>query len=330
MTSTGYWLRLATPFATIVAAVAAIASFLDDPELLAVVAGVALAATMLASAIQARRVTTLVQEVGAFADLVSAGEYGARVAPPGIPEIDALADSVNAMAARLAREGHARASFIGKVSHELRTPLTVIKGYVYTLRRGEDDAEKAAKLDVINGECERLAYLVEDLLELSRAQAGELRITADTFPLRDCVEEVAERLQGMAAQRSVSIALDWRGNGSLVMGDENRMRQVFANLLTNGIKYAPPGTEVRVDGDTTGDHLAVSVSDAGRGIAPEALPRIFDEFYQAPDGSLPGAGLGLAVVRELVEAHGGDLQVESEVGNGTRFTVLLPAWEQTT
>jgi signal transduction histidine kinase len=233
MTSTGYWLRLATPFATIVAAVAAIASFLNDPELLAVVAGVALAATMAASAIQARRVTTLVQEVGAFADLVAAGEYGARVAPPGIPEIDALADSVNAMAARLAREGHARASFIGKVSHELRTPLTVIKGYVYTLRRGEDDAEKAAKLDVINGECERLAYLVEDLLELSRAQAGELRITADTFPLRDCVEEVAERLQGMAAQRSVSIALDWRGNGSLVMGDENRMRQVFANLLTN-------------------------------------------------------------------------------------------------
>jgi signal transduction histidine kinase len=328
MTSTGYWLRLAAPFVTIVLAVAGMAALRNDPAILGAVAGVALVATMVASAIQARRVTALVQEVGAFADLVAAGEYGARVKPAGIPEIDALAESVNGMAARLAREGHARASFIGKVSHELRTPLTVIKGYVYTLRRGEDDAEKAAKLDVINGECERLAYLVEDLLELSRAQAGELRITADTFPLRDCVEEVAERLQGIASQRGVSIALGWRGNGSLVMGDENRMRQVFANLLTNGIKYAPPGTEVRVNGDTTGDHLAVSVSDSGRGIAPDAIPRIFDEFYQAPDRSLPGAGLGLAVVRELVEAHGGDLCVESEVGNGTRFTVLLPAWEE--
>jgi signal transduction histidine kinase len=161
---------------------------------------------------------------------------------------------------------------------------------------------------------------------LSRAQAGELRVSAETFPLRDCVEEVAKRLRGVAEQRHVSIDLAWKGNGSLVMGDENRMRQIFANLLTNGIKYAPPGTSVRIEGDSTGHELRVSVSDGGRGIPPEALPRIFDEFYQ-PDGAEPGAGLGLAVVRELTEAHGGHLEVESSVGEGTRFTVGLPAWE---
>jgi signal transduction histidine kinase len=104
------------------------------------------------------------------------------------------------------------------------------------------------------------------------------------------------------------------------------MRQIFANLLTNGIKYAPPGTSVRIEGDSTGHELRVSVSDGGRGISPDALPRIFDEFYQ-PDGAEPGAGLGLAVVRELTEAHGGHLEVESSVGEGTRFTVGLPAWE---
>jgi signal transduction histidine kinase len=327
MTSTSYWLRLATPFAAIVATVVAVASLRNDPEGLVVVAGVALAATMVTSAVQARRVVALVHDVGTFADLLAAGEYDARVSPAGIPEIDALAHSVNGMADRLAREGHARASFIGKVSHELRTPLTVIKGYVYTLQRAEDDPSKAAKLDVINGECERLAYLVEDLLELSRAQAGELRISADTFPLRECVEEVVERLRGIAAERRVSVDVAWNGNGTLIMGDENRVRQVFANLLTNGIKYAPPGTAVRVEAETEGDTVAVSVCDAGRGIAPDALPHVFDEFYQAPDRSLPGAGLGLAVARELVEAHGGRLRVTSQVGEGTRFTVVLPAWE---
>jgi two-component system, OmpR family, sensor histidine kinase BaeS len=322
----GYWLRLATPFALIVAGVVAGAAQRNDPPMLFALAATAFAATVITSAVQARRVVALLDEIGSFAERVSAGEYGARVSARGPAEIDALAASVNSMAARLAREGHARASFIGKVSHELRTPLTVIKGYVYTLRRAEDDPVKAGRLDVINGECERLAYLVEDLLELSRAQAGELRVSAETFPLRDCVEEVAERLRGVAEQRHVSIDLAWTGNGSLVMGDENRMRQIFANLLTNGIKYAPPGTSVKIDGDSTGHELRVSVSDGGRGIPPDALPRIFDEFYQ-PDGAEPGAGLGLAVVRELTEAHGGHLEVESSVGEGTRFTVGLPAWE---
>src|SRR5947208_8556579 len=226
MTSTSYWIRLATPFAAIVAASATPATTTSPSGSFRSEATATTTATMVTSAILARRVVSLVHEVGAFADLLAAGEYDARVSPAGIPEIDALAHSVNGMADRLAREGHARASFIGKVSHELRTPLTVIKGYAYTLQRAEDDPSKAAKLDVINGECERLAYLVEDLLELSRAQAGELRISAETFPLRDCVEEVAERLRTVAGQRNVGIDVAWQGNGALVKGDENRVRQI--------------------------------------------------------------------------------------------------------
>jgi signal transduction histidine kinase len=320
-----YWLRLATPSLLIVAAVVACAAQRNDPPMLVILAGAALSATVVTSAVQARRVAMLVDEVGAFAERVAAGEYSARVTANGLDEIEALAESVNSMAARLARETHARASFIGKVSHELRTPLTVIKGYVYTLRRSEEDPVKAGRLDVINAECEHLAYLVEDLLELSRAQAGELRVSAETFPLRDCVEEVADRLQGLASQRDVTIDLHWNGNGSLVMGDENRVRQIFANLITNGIKYAPPGTAIQVDGDSTGDPLRVSVSDSGRGIPQDAVPRIFDEFYQAPAGAEPGVGLGLAVVRELTDAHGGELTVDSSPGTGTRITVALPA-----
>ena len=112
---------------------------------------------------------------------------------------DALVASMEDLAGRLAHEEQARAAFIGKVSHELRTPLTVIKGYVYTLQRAEADSAKAAKLDVIDGECERLSYMIESLLELSRVRAGHVRVCNATFPLRPCVEEVAERLRAVAA-----------------------------------------------------------------------------------------------------------------------------------
>jgi signal transduction histidine kinase len=236
-----------------------------------------------------------------------------------------LQASVEELSTLLAREERARAEFIGKVSHELRTPLTVIKGYVYTLHRGESDPAKAAKLDVINGECERLGYLIEDLLELSRARAGELRVHAEVFPLERCVSEVAERLQTVAEQGGVRVCLDWSCNGGLISGDQNRVRQIFANLITNGIKYAPPGTAVTVRGSRVDDTLRVDVEDAGRGIAEADLPFIFDEFFQT-ERPEPGAGLGLAIARELTEAHGGSIDVASAVGTGTRFTVTLPCW----
>ena len=199
----------------------------------------------------------------------------------------------------------------------------MIKGYVYTLHRAECDPAKSAKLDVIDGECERLGYLIEDLLELSRARAGELRVNAEIFPLEPCVREVAERLQTVAEQGNVRVRLDWACNGGLVRGDQNRVRQIFANLITNGIKYAPPGTDVTVRGRQVDDTVQVAVEDAGRGIAEADLPFIFDEFFQARRPE-PGAGLGLAVARELTEAHGGSIAVTSAVGSGSQFVVTLP------
>jgi cell cycle sensor histidine kinase DivJ len=240
---------------------------------------------------------------------------------------DALTASLEELAARLAREEQARAAFVGKVSHELRTPLTVIKGYVYTLQRSEADSAKSAKLDVINGECERLTYMIESLLELSRVRAGRVSGCGAAFALRACVEEVAERLDTVAGHRGVHVRVRWNCNGAMVSGDENRIRQILANLIGNGIKYAPTGTEVVVDAREEDGFIAVSVEDRGRGIAEADLPFIFDVFYQAPAGSEPGAGLGLAIARELAEAHGSRIDVSSEVGRGTRFTVALPISE---
>jgi signal transduction histidine kinase len=241
---------------------------------------------------------------------------------------DALVASLEDLAGRLAHEEQARAAFIGKVSHELRTPLTVIKGYVYTLQRAEADSAKAAKLEVIDGECERLSYMIESLLELSRVRSGRVRVCDGRFSLRSCVEEVAERLRAVASHRGVGIDVTWPCPDVAVMGDENRVRQVFANLIGNAIKYAPPDTDVVVSARTAAGSVAVWVEDRGRGIAEADLPFIFDEFFQAPERSEPGAGLGLAIARELVEAHGGGIDVASRVGEGTRFTVTLPAVEE--
>jgi signal transduction histidine kinase len=244
------------------------------------------------------------------------------VAPPR-GQVARMARDVEEMAERLAAEEHTRARFIGKVSHELRTPLTVIRGYAYTLQRQESDAGKLAKLDVITAECERLGYLVEDLLELSRARAGELRVAAEKLALRDCVDGLVEALRPAADQRNVRLETRWECPQVLVEGDHNRIRQIFANLLTNAIKYAPPGTSVRLSGVREGDHVAVSVEDAGRGIPEADLPYVFDEFFQASGGE-PGAGLGLSIARELVLAHGGEIGVRSADGHGTCFTVTLP------
>jgi signal transduction histidine kinase len=169
--------------------------------------------------------------------------------------------------------------------------------------------------------------MIESLLELSRVRSGHMRVCNTRFSLRATVEEVAERLRAVAAHRSVGIDVDWSCPDVAVSGDENRLRQVFANLIGNAIKYAPPDTDVVVTAGTTARSIAVSVEDRGRGIAEADLPFIFDEFFQAPERSEPGAGLGLAIARELTEAHGGRIDVASRVGEGTRFTVSLPALE---
>ncbi len=239
----------------------------------------------------------------------------------------ALTAELRTIGARLAREERARAEFVSKVSHELRTPLTVIKGYVYSLQRGETDPGRMERLRVIDGECERLAYLVEDLLELSRARAGELRVSVETFALAPFVEDVVERLQTLAEQAGVRLELRSDAGDAEVMGDRNRIRQILVNLISNGIKYAPPETAVVVEAHVLDGDVLISVEDSGRGIADADLPFIFDEFFQSGTAEA-GAGLGLAIARELAEAHGGRIDVASSVGEGTRFTLVLPAWEE--
>jgi two-component system sensor histidine kinase KdpD len=227
----------------------------------------------------------------------------------------------------LRRTDELRAALLSSISHDLRTPLASIKAAAGSLRQHDvawSDAERDAFAATIEAEADRLNRLVGNLLDLSRIEAGVLRPEKEWYPLSALVEDVLGRLGLLAADHS--IAVDVPDTLPPVLLDYVEIDQVLSNLLENALKYTPPGTPIRVAAHVEGDALAVEVADQGPGIPPAALPRLFEKFYRVASGPghPRGTGLGLAVARGLVEAHGGRLGVESTPGQGTCFRFTLP------
>ncbi len=216
--------------------------------------------------------------------------------------------------------------FIATVSHELLTPLGFIKGYATTLLRDDidwDDNTRNEFLTIIDDEADRLHELIENLMDSSRLQAGTLRmsfqpIRLDTF-LKDMVLRAGSR------NEDIQIYLDLKVNRLQVQADPTRLAQVFDNLLTNAIKYAP-GSRVMIILAVEGNQAHITVSDNGPGIAPEHLKNLFDRFFRVPSENVTvrGTGLGLYICRRIVQAHGGEIMVESVVSKGTTFHIHLP------
>jgi signal transduction histidine kinase len=216
--------------------------------------------------------------------------------------------------------------FIATVSHELLTPLGFIKGYATTLLRDDidwDDSTRNEFLTIIDDEADRLHELIENLMDSSRLQAGTLRmsfqpIRLDTF-LKDMVLRAGSR------NEDIQIYLDLKVNRLQVQADPTRLAQVFDNLLTNAIKYAP-GSRVMIILAVEENQAYITVSDNGPGIAPEHLKNLFDRFFRVPSENVTvrGTGLGLYICRRIVQAHGGEIMVESVVGEGTTFQIHLP------
>jgi signal transduction histidine kinase len=216
--------------------------------------------------------------------------------------------------------------FIATVSHELLTPLGFIKGYATTLLRDDidwDDSTRNEFLTIIDDEADRLHELIENLMDSSRLQAGTLRmsfqpIRLDTF-LKDMVLRAGSR------NEDIQIYLDLKVNRLQVQADPTRLAQVFDNLLTNAIKYAP-GSRVMIILAVEENQAYITVSDNGPGIEPEHLKNLFDRFFRVPSENVTvrGTGLGLYICRRIVQAHGGEIMVESVVGEGTTFQIHLP------
>jgi two-component system phosphate regulon sensor histidine kinase PhoR len=221
-----------------------------------------------------------------------------------------------------------RRDFVANVSHELRTPLAAIKSVIETLEGGATEDPKTARdfLRRADGEVDRLVQMVEELLELSRIESGELSMTREPVDLVAAVETAAERLRPQAEKAGVALSVEIAVGIPRVSGDRVSLERAIVNLINNAIKFTPEGGAVRVLARPSGAGVTIEVADNGSGIEPQDLPRVFERFYKADRARRAGGtGLGLAVVKHTAEAHGGRVEAESRLGEGSTFRVWLPA-----
>ncbi|HIE12495.1 MAG TPA: PAS domain-containing protein [Desulfotomaculum sp.] len=221
-----------------------------------------------------------------------------------------------------------RTEFVANVSHELRTPLTAIRGFVETLRAGAvDDSAKAKEfLEIIELETRRLEKLIEDLLSLSRLEDRRAAFVRQQVSIGDVVARILPVFQKRAREQNVKLVSEVPSDLPAIVADPELLGQVFANLIDNALKFTPEG-EIRIKAAASPGWIRVDVEDTGIGISEESLPRVFERFYRvdkARSRASGGTGLGLSIVRRIVEAHGGSVSVESELGQGSRFSFHLP------
>jgi len=224
-----------------------------------------------------------------------------------------------------------RDEFMATVSHELKTPLNSILGWARMLKAGDlDEAQVKKALGTIIKNSETQNRLIEDLLDVARIISGKLVLEFEPVDPAELIHDTIQSIQPLAQARGIEILEDLRAEGGslTISGDRNRLTQVFTNLLTNAVKFTPAGGRIDVRADSADGHLSVSIKDNGIGINPEFLPKVFERFRQDVSGATNngGLGLGLAIVRQLVEMHGGSVNVRSDgVNQGSEFTVELPA-----
>ena len=308
--------------------------------LLAIIGLAALAVSVVAAAALARRFTTPLRRLTEASRDLAEGDLARRVptdAPTaGSLELTELALQFNAMADRLQesvdiirRDRDRSRDFLADVSHELRTPIAAIRTFNELLQEhaGEDPDARAEFLEASAVQIERLDWLAQNLLELSKLDSGLVLLDLRPDDLRATVEQAVEQAETAAGRRGVHLAIQLPDRPLRIRHDPVRVGQVVANLVGNGIKFTPRGGWIRVDVVATPDGARIDVTDTGVGIAPDELPRIFERFYRgtrASEARGSGSGLGLAIVRSIVEMHGGSVSVESRLGSGSTFTVSLP------
>jgi signal transduction histidine kinase len=272
-----------------------------------------------------RRMSVPLDNLLEASDKVAEGDFSARVEEKGPPEVRALTRGFNSMAERLQVNDQQRRNMLADVSHELRTPLTIIRGNVEGILDGLYPADEARLKSVLE-ETQILSRLIDDLRTLSLAESGALQLKREPIDLSAYIREIATGFEVQAKDREIEVELAL-ADAEAMQVDPQRVREVLTNLLSNALRYTPNGGTIRVDFAETSSgterSITISVQDSGSGIAAEALSRIFDRFYKSSDSG--GMGLGLSIAKYLVEAHGGKIWAESEVGRGTTISFTLPA-----
>lgn len=267
-----------------------------------------------------------VKDIISTARLIGAENLKTRIALPEThDEIRLLAETFNEMLDRLDRTFTSQREFIEDFSHEIKTPLAIIKGELeVTLKKIRSVKEYETTLHSSLEEIDRIIKVVDDLLTLARVEAEDLALSTDSVELAELVQELVAEMEVLAHQKNLQVILE-KTSSPQISGDREKLKRVFINLLDNAIKFTPSGGRIEVRVGVEANLAKVQVADTGPGISPEQLPHIFDRFYRgSKDDSLPGSGLGLSIVKAIIEAHRGKIEVKSELGQGSTFTVYLP------
>ena len=277
-----------------------------------------------------------IQRIDSRLAAIASGNFSGHVDVANRDELGALAANVNRMndeLQRLYREletaSRHKSEFLANMSHELRTPLNAIIGFSQVLREGlfgEVNAKQEEYLEDILTSGNHLLALINDVLDLSKVEAGQVQLELAPFSISDALERGVSMVREQATRNGVQLTLHANGGLDIVTGDERRIRQVVFNVLSNAVKFTPAGGSVDVTAMRANGEVRVSVADSGPGIADDDLERIFEEFQQTDAGARQheGTGLGLALSRRFVEMHGGRIWCDSEVGKGSTFVFTLP------
>ncbi|HID61447.1 MAG TPA: HAMP domain-containing protein [Anaerolineae bacterium] len=316
-------------------------TFLGDLMVQLLLAGLAaFVISILLAYLIGRSIAKPLQRITLATEKIAEGDYDQKLDITSPDEVRRLAASFNVMAQEVKASRQAQRDFVANVSHELKTPLTSIQGFSQAILDGtarDGEAQRHAA-QIINDEAGRMTRLVNELLELAKMDAGQIVMAQEPVDMGRLLRGCVEKLTPQAGQGGVELKLELGALPSLT-GDNDRLAQVFTNLIDNALKHTPRGGRVTVAARGVTDHptrkggkavpkIEVSVADTGSGIPPEDLSRIFERFYQVDKSRRrkgKGAGLGLAIAKEIVQAHRGQIKAESVMGVGTKFTVMLPA-----
>lgn len=272
----------------------------------------------------ARSLTRPVQAMERATRSIARGDFSVRVPVESADEIGRLGEAVNQMTTQLDAYETRRREFLANVAHELRTPLSYIRGYTQALAEGlvADPAARDRYQKIVMDEAIRVGGLVDDLMDLAQMEEGQMTFERLPLEIRLPVEQAVATVQPRAEEKHVTLTVDLPPGLPTPLADAGRIQQVLFNLVDNALRHTPAGGRVTVSARAVEDGLVVRVSDTGPGLDPELIPLIFERFQGHRQG---GRGLGLAVVRQIVRAHGGEAGVESKPGEGSTFWFRLPA-----
>jgi two-component system OmpR family sensor kinase len=290
---------------------------------------IALLLSLVVAFLFARWIADPLQRVVAAARAMPSAEIKS-IKPQGPYEVQELARAFNSMIARTRASQNSQRDFVANVSHELKTPLTSIQGFAQAILDGTADSDEMRRqaAQVIYNESGRMHRMVLDLLDLARLDAGTADITMLPVNISALLNVIQEKFTPQSQKAGVEVKVEVAYSLPTLTADGDRLAQVFTNLVDNALKFTPSGGVISLRASVVNDDMLISVSDTGAGISADAQAHIFDRFYQADSarrgGEKHGAGLGLAIAREIVQAHGGKINVRSRLGEGASFDVYLP------